>query len=165
MTEKDKIVSEERQVKPLGLNYYTAIKDNSVSVLDLSHARVIPEFMRVIYKMKHKFGHTNIILDFSSVNMVLPGPLVSISACIEFFKTQGLSFEIRVHNSYLLGTSFYSPEIPVENPTNSFLDKVWKFSESKHVYKIVDGLIESKKETSSIKCLYCRYGSWFIADP
>jgi len=151
-------------------NYYTWVNLNCVKFNNLREHRVVPEFILSLNRLVKKFNHKNIVLDVSDVLRVSPSPIVPIAGYIDYFKSQGISFELKGASSYLLNTSLMSPLIPDEQTiknTRSFFDKVWVFNNSTDVFNLTNGIISSIRK--SIECENgvidsCEWGIYEIMD-
>ncbi|MCW3076428.1 MAG: hypothetical protein JWO32_1037 [Bacteroidetes bacterium] len=150
--------------------YNTWVRENSIVFKNLTDHRVTQEFLYSMSRLTKQFKHTHIKLDFTIVNSIYPHPTVPIAAYIEFFKQQGITFEIIGAPSYLINTSFNNPITPFESvvkSTHSFLDKIWTFSNSEEVYSLVMGIIKGIRRT--IDCEVgviesCEWGIYEIMD-
>ena len=111
-----------------------------IYIRSLNHARVVSEFIRAINDGRKK-GYDDFQIDFSKINAAFPNAVVPIAGILESLKETGVVFDftevpqILVQNK-MLKPAFYN-EVP-QYGANRILNKVWKFSTSDDVAKLVD---------------------------
>ena len=66
-------------------NYNCWIEENTLRFGNMTNQRIIPEFINSLKRLVYKFGHKDIVLDFSEINQVFPFPVVPISAYVQYF--------------------------------------------------------------------------------
>lgn len=114
----------------------------------LDHARVVSDFIREINDGIKK-GYDDFQIDFSKINSAFPNAVVPISGILEYLNFErGITFEfvgtpqILVHNHILKPTQFDEKVKSI-----NIFNRVWKFSSSEDVYKIVRSFIDELSRT------------------
>ena len=115
-----------------------------IYIRQLNHSRVVSDFIRAIHDGQKK-GYDDFQINFSEVNAAFPNAVTPIAGILEYLKENGFSFDfdgvphILIQNK-MLEPSFYIKGVYGE--TNLILNKVWKFSISDDVAKLVDAYID-----------------------
>ncbi len=131
-------------------NDYSRISGNTIFLDNLTKQKIIPEFMNSLKRLHYKFKHNKIILDLTNVGLVYPYPVVPIAGYIHYFKEKhNVEFEFKGSSTYLKRLHFIKPETIGEFGPDikiSFLDRIWKFENSRDVQVLVDGFIASLRK-------------------
>ncbi len=138
-------------------NYNSWVYDNVFKFGNLTNQRLVPEFINSIKRLRLKFGHKKIILDFSEIDRIYPYPTTAIAGYIHYFEnTLGVEFEYKDAPRYLKKISFSNPK-EVNGKTvgrhQDCLDKIWKFQNSDEVHLLVNGILADIR-----KALECEPG-------
>jgi hypothetical protein len=138
-------------------NYNSLIKDNCFKFLNLTRQRLVPEFINSLNRLILKFGHDEIILDFSEVAKVYAYPTVPIVGIIEYFKkNKGINFIYQNTTEYLEYINIRSPIKATENNislNSNALDKIWSFTNSKEINNLINSIISCIR-----RCVICESG-------
>ncbi|MEN8122618.1 MAG: STAS-like domain-containing protein [Bacteroidota bacterium] len=139
-------------------NYNCWIEDNTLRFGNMTNQRIIPEFINSLKRLIYKFGHQNIILDFSEVNQVYPFPAVPVSAYIQYFiEKENIEFQFVNMPAYLKKIKFNKPKAPAKSSTNRYsrvLDTIWTFTDGDDVNLLVNGIKNSIR-----KSIVCEVGT------
>ncbi len=140
------------KIVPFFKNYNSWISQNTFRFRNLTHQRLVPEFINSIKRLHYKFGHKKIILDFEEVEKIYPYPTTAIAGYIRYFKEyEQINFEFINVPSYLKRIHFSDP-LAVSNIGRHTvcLDKIWIFQNSNHIHSLVNGILANIR--SSIEC-------------
>ena len=103
----------------------------------LNKAKAVSQFLKAI-RYGIKDGYDNFYLDASELDEgVFPNSVVAISALIDLYSSEGISFEYGKMPSALLSTKFSQPNC-FDGNSDHILNRIWKFSSSNEISKIVD---------------------------
>lgn len=117
-----------------------------IHINGLNKAKAVSQFLKAIQHGKRE-GYDNFLIDASGLEEgVFPNSVVAISALIDLFSSEGISFEFGRIPSALSATRFLQPH-HFDGNSDHILNRIWKFSSSKEVSDIVDAFnIELRKE-------------------
>lgn len=121
-------------------------ENDVIHINGLNKAKAVSQFLKAI-KYGIKEGYSNFFIDASDLEEgIFPNTIVAISAIIELYSNDGCSFEFGKLPPALLATKFSNP-IRFDGVSDHILNRVWKFSSSYEISKIVDGYsMELRKE-------------------
>lgn len=135
-------------------NYNTWASENEIRFKNLTHQRVVPEFINTVKRLNLKFKHSKIVLNFEEVVKIYPYPTTAIAGCIDFFKeNNNIEFEMKNMPSYLRNIFFESPrtvDVSKLLKHSHCLNKVWKFENSDQVHALVNVFLQNIR--TSIEC-------------
>ena len=124
------------------------LEDGVFIFYHLNHPKVVSTFIRKLKRAIAK-GCTSFILDFSKTeNQVFPNAITPITGIIDFFRQKGMKFELSEHQLPIVRQSNILAPMPYDNQT-SVLNKVWKFSSSEEVARLVDAFIAELSKNDS----------------
>lgn len=112
---------------------------NTIFVKSLDNPKVVSEFVWSIRDAEKK-GFSEFVLDFSGVEAVFPNVSVPISGIIEKLIDKGKSVSFVNDNKNIKMTRMLSPvfyDEATDYEKSHILNKVWKFSSSEEVGKLV----------------------------
>ena len=159
------------QEKEYFFNWYCKLKDNTLTIYDLSKPRVVPEVIKSLDRAFFKFKHSKIIIDFKDIKIIYPYPSVPLSAIFKYFKNRfNIEFEFINVPKYLETIKFENPLIPDESEIEKgyyCLGKIWKFETSKEINLIIKGILSSLRKITTCNegvLQACEWGLFEIMD-
>lgn len=126
-----------------------SLEDGTFVFYHLNHPKVVSQFIEKLRKSINQ-GANSFLLDFSRINnQIFPNAITPIAGILDYYREKEISFDY---------SDCYSPSIVRQsrllNPTPfdsslNVLNKVWKFSSSDEVARLVDAYISelSKNDT------------------
>lgn len=123
---------------------------NTIYIKNLDHAKTATDFIRVLKEAINKRGYKQINIDFTSVASIFPNAGVPIPGIIDHYENEGISFEYvgvdYVERFNIIGSTVFSKS------NSKVLGKVWSFSTSEEVARIVDAyMLELQKSAQFYK--------------
>lgn len=116
-------------------------ESDRINIYSLKNARAISKFITAI-KSGIKEGVDNFYIDASDLEEgVYPNTVVAISALIDLYSNDGITFEYGDLPSTLSITKFTNPQ-HFDDISDYVLNRIWKFSNSNEISKIVDAFGE-----------------------
>ena len=120
---------------------------DEITVKRLDHAKVVSDFIRITEDAIFRRGYKTLTLDFDDVEGFYPNAVVPISGIIQFLKNEkGIEFDVinerRISNLQLLDPQKFNGD------SRYILNRVWFFSTSEEVAKIVDAYIEELQKSA-----------------
>lgn len=117
-----------------------------IYIKGLNRAKAVSQFINAI-QSGIKSGFDNFYIDTSELDEgVFPNSVVAISALIELYSKENVSFEFGNIKFALTTTQFLHPH-SFNGKTDHILNRIWKFSNSMEISTIVDAYgIELRKE-------------------
>ncbi len=118
-------------------------ENNKIAVSSLSHPAVVGQVLAELHLRAKKQGYSTIIIDCSEAVSAFPNVVVPISAVLEFYRRQQRTdIEVVGLSNYVQMTRFNAPLTVADVSTqNSFLDRVWAFSDFEQVGQLVNGIV------------------------
>ena len=111
----------------------------------LNKAKAVSQFIKAI-ESGIKCGFDNFYIDASELDEgVFPNSVVAISALIELYSDENISFEFGKIPSALTTTNFLHPH-SFNGNTDHILNRIWKFSSSREISTIVDAYGEELRK-------------------
>ena len=110
-----------------------------IYVRQLNHSIVVSEFIKAINDGRKK-GYDDFQIDFSNVDAAFPNAVTPISGILEYLKDNGISFDFDGTPQILMQNKMLKPTFYIKGSpggTDHILNKVWKFSTSEDVAKLV----------------------------
>lgn len=125
-------------------NYTVVRRDKDViRIKQLDQLRVVYEFIRVVNEGQRK-GYKNFKIDFTEIDSVYPNAVTPIAGIIEYLRGNGVSFDCIKEPQSIARNRMLFPEFikTSQEGEKRILNKVWKFSTSEDVDKLVNAYIE-----------------------
>lgn len=124
---------------------YVERENDVVYIYGLNRAQAVSQFINAI-NSGIKAGYENFLIEAADIEGVFPNTVVPIAALLESYKKQNIEFEYgKISNSLQL-TKFDNSK-SFDGNSKYILSRVWKFSSSDEIYKIVDAFgVELRKE-------------------
>lgn len=117
---------------------------NTIEITDLKHPKDASAFIKAIY-FGGRAGFVDYKLDFSSTNVAFPNASVPIAGLIDYYKKEGIQFEVIGQGDIVTAISLLNPinissqaDLKNINPLN----KIFRFSDSDHVFWLVNAFLE-----------------------
>lgn len=111
-----------------------------IYIRQLNHSMVVSEFIRAINDGR-KRGYDDFQINFSEVAAAFPNAVTPIAGILEYLKGNGVSFDFEGTPQILIQNKMLQPAFYIkasQGGTDRILNKVWKFSTSDDVAKLVD---------------------------
>lgn len=125
------------------INHYSeSVKRNAntIEILRLNHAKAVSDFIRTINETLKAQSYTSLTLDFNKVQGFYPNAVVPMAGILRYLRNEkGISLEIK-NGRHIEGTNMLSPK-RFNGDSRCILNRVWLFSTSEEVAKIVDAFI------------------------
>ena len=116
-----------------------------------------PKYLNKQILIGQNKGYSNFRINLTKAERTYPNICVPIAGAIDFYRTRRVNFDFVVEekkNSYLQHTSFHTPLIVEDligkRELSSPLDKVWRFSTSEGVCKLVDAYVSAIRESDEV---------------
>ena len=122
--------------------YSDSIKRNedTIEIKRLDHAKAVSDFIRIMNDAVKERGYKSFTLDFKRVQGFFPNAVVPLAGIIQYFqKEKGIEFEF-VNERHIINTNMLAPK-RFNGDSRYILNRVWLFSTSEEVAKIVDAFI------------------------
>lgn len=130
----------------------TVIRDNNtIFIKQLDRLRAVSDFIRITNEAIDKRSYSSIILDFNEVEGFYPNAVVPISGIIQYLKNEK-NIDVKVVNErHIANINMLEPQ-RFNGDSRYILNRVWLFSTSDEVAKIVDAyIIELQKSAQFYK--------------
>ncbi len=127
-------------------NYNSSVVERDQDVIyirKLNHSRVVSEFIKAINDGQKK-GYDDFQINFSEIDAAFPNAVTPIAGILEYLKENRISFDFDGIPQIIIQNKMLKPAFYIKSPqseTNRILNKVWKFSTSDDVAKLVDTYI------------------------
>lgn len=111
-----------------------------IYIRQLNHSMVVSEFIRAINDGR-KRGYDDFQINFSEVDAAFPNAVTPIAGILEYLKGNGVSFDFEGTPQILIQNKMLQPAFYIkasQGGTDRILNKVWKFSTSDDIAKLVD---------------------------
>lgn len=121
-----------------------------IYVRQLNHSRVVSEFIKAMNDGRKK-GYDDFQINFSEINSAFPNAVTPIAGILDYFKNDGVTFEFSGVPQILSLNGILKPSVYKKGSTTTktnVLNKVWKFSNSEDVAKIVDAYISELQKSA-----------------
>lgn len=127
-------------------------RDNDIiRILRLDKARAISDIIREIDYITRVRNKHSVIIDFSAVKKMFPNALVPCAGIIKYYESNGIDLSFTNYSPALEHSQLLNP-IPFDGDSRHVMSRVWKFSSSEEVYKIVDAyIVELQKSAKFYK--------------
>lgn len=126
-------------------NFSVVERDQDVIYIrQLNHSRVVSKFIKAI-KDGQKKGYYDFQIDFSEIDAAFPNAVTPIAGILEYLKENSISFDFDGVPQIIIQNKMLKPAFYIKSPqseANHILNKVWKFSTSDDVAKLVDTYID-----------------------
>ena len=143
-----KQLSHKRAKKPI---VDVTFDDGTFVFYHLNHPKVVSQFIEILRKRVSQ-GTKSFLLDFSRINnQIFPNAITPIAGIIDYYRDKDISFDFSdCYSPSIVRQSRLLDPTPFDNSSN-VLNKVWKFSSSDEVAKLVDAYISelSKNDLST----------------
>ena len=128
---------------------YVVGQGNDLSFKSLNHPDVLVEFIPLLKSDRRLRKH--FILNFKEVTKaVYPNICTPLSGILEELTGKGFEFEYYCQSDYLKKLCLTSPKNVADNLDDLGLDRIWKFSNSEDIQRIVNSFTE--RIAQSIVC-------------
>lgn len=119
-----------------------------IAVNRLDHARAVSDFIRAINEAVNKHGYRSLAIDFDNVEGIYPNAAVPLAGILQYLqKEKGIEIEVenerRVEKENILKPQKYSTK-----DNRYILNRVWYFSSSEEVARIVDAYIKELQKSA-----------------
>lgn len=122
-------------------------RNDVVRVLKLNKARAVSDLIRELdYQVRVK-KQSQITIDYADVEKSFPNALVPCAGIYKFYEAQGVCFTHINYSQSIEHCQLFEP-LPFDGDSRHVLSKVWKFSSSEEVCKIVDAFIEELQKSA-----------------
>lgn len=117
--------------------------NNKITFQSLASPFVVSSLLMVIHKGIKK-GFSDFVLDVSNVKGVFPNTCAPIGGILDYYRRQGIDFDIHGISKYLNRTQMFTPRLISDSPGfKSFpLDTVWRFSSPEEVHLLVNAYLD-----------------------
>lgn len=124
---------------------------NVIEILRLDHAKSVSDFIKIVDDATRKRGYKSLVLDFGKVHATYPNAIAPVAGIIKFYqKEKGIDFDF-INERRIAMTNMLDPK-NYDGDGRHILNRIWTFSSSEEVAKIVDAYIEElQKAHNSIK--------------
>ena len=115
-----------------------------IYIRKLNHSRVVSEFIKALNDGQKK-GYDDFQINFSEIDAAFPNAVTPIAGILEHLKENSISFDFDGTPQIIIQNKMLKPAFYIKSPqseTNRILNKVWKFSTSDDVAKLVDTYID-----------------------
>lgn len=114
--------------------------DDTIEIKRLDHAKAVSDFIRVMNDAVKKRGYKSLTLDFKRVQGFYPNAVVPLAGIIQYFQREkSIEFEV-VNDRHIAVTNMLAPK-RFNDDSRYILNRVWLFSTSEEVARIVDAFI------------------------
>ena len=126
----------------------SVIRDgNEIHIIRLDHAKSVSEFIRIVGDAISRRGYKSLVLDFDKVDACYPNAVVPVAGIIRYYQEElGVDFEI-INERHVERTNMLNP-ISYKSENRYVLNRVWTFSSSEEVAKIVDAYIAELQKSA-----------------
>jgi len=126
----------------------SVIRDgNEIHIIRLDHAKSVSEFIRIVGNAISRRGYKSLVLDFDKVDACYPNAVVPVAGIIRYYQEElGVDFEI-INERHVERTNMLNP-ISYKSENRYVLNRVWTFSSSEEVAKIVDAYIAELQKSA-----------------
>ena len=126
----------------------SVIRDgNEIHIIRLDHAKSVSEFIRIVGDAISRRGYKSLVLDFDKVDACYPNAVVPVAGIIRYYQEElGVDFEI-ISERHVERTNMLNP-ISYKSENRYVLIRVWTFSSSEEVAKIVDAYIAELQKSA-----------------
>ena len=125
------------------INYFSnSVKrdEDTIEIKRLDHAKAVSDFIRIMNDAVNERGYKTLTLDFKRVQGFYPNAVVPLAGILQYFqKEKGVEFEI-MNERHIVNTNLLTPK-RFNGDSRYILNRVWFFSTSEEVAKIVDAYI------------------------
>ncbi|MBQ6277903.1 MAG: STAS-like domain-containing protein [Bacteroidales bacterium] len=120
-------------------------ENDVINIYGLNRSQAVSQFIYAV-NSGIKAGYDNFLIEASDIEGVFPNTVVPIAALIDSYKNKNIEFEYGKISNALQLTKFDNPQL-YEMDSTHILSRVWRFSNSNEIYKIVEAFcVELRKE-------------------
>ena len=121
--------------------------DDTIEIKRLDHAKAVSDFIRVMNDAVKKRGYKSLTLDFKRVQGFYPNAVVPLAGIIQYFQREkSIEFEV-VNDRHIAVTNMLAPK-RFNDDSRYILNRVWLFSTSEEVARIVDAFISELQKSA-----------------
>lgn len=122
-------------------------KRDVIEILRLDHAKSVSDFIKIVDDATRKRGYKSLVLDFGKVQATYPNAIVPVAGIIKFYQNEnGIDFDF-INESRIAITNMLDPK-NYDGDSRHILNRIWRFSTSEEVAKIVDAYIEELQKSA-----------------
>jgi len=117
--------------------------NNMIAFQSLASPFVVSSFMVAIHQGIER-GFSDFVLDFAKVKGSFPNACAPIAGIINYYRRQGIDFEIQGASDYLNKTQMFKPSMISDSHSFKLyaFDTVWSFSSPEEVHALVSALLD-----------------------
>lgn len=120
---------------------------NTIIIKQLDRLRTVSDFIRITNDAIDKRSYSSIILDFDKVEGFYPNAVVPVSGIIQYIKNEK-NVDVQVVNErHIANTNMLEPQ-RFNGDSRYIFNRVWLFSTSDEVAKIVDAYITELQKSA-----------------
>lgn len=120
---------------------------NVIEILRLDHAKSVSDFIKIVDDATRKRGYKSLVLDFGKVHATYPNAIAPVAGIIKFYqKEKGIDFDF-INERRIAMTNMLDPK-NYDGDGRHILNRIWTFSSSEEVAKIVDAYIEELQKSA-----------------
>lgn len=131
-------------------NWYTSSVSrdgNIIEVMRLDHAKAVSDFIRIVDDAVRRRDYKSLVLDFGSVEAFYPNAVVPVAGIIQYYRDSlGVDWVI-MNERRIKKTNMISPQ-PFDGDSRHILNRVWFFSSSEEVARIVSAYSEELQKSA-----------------
>lgn len=126
--------------------------DNHIVIRKMNHPAVTSDFIRCVYQAQ-KAGYQDLIVEVRVNGMAYPDVCAPIAGVIEYYRIQGIDFDISYPNSnnYVENAHFHDPVSVGDNLVQlrrASLDDIWRFHDFEDVTELVNAFVSEISQTA-----------------
>ena len=120
---------------------------STIKILRLDHAKSVSDFIKIVDDATRNRGYKSMVLDFEKVQATYPNAIVPVAGIIKFYqKEREIDFE-SINQRRIEITNMLDPKA-YDGDSRHILNRVWTFSSSEEVARIVDAYIEELQKSA-----------------
>lgn len=133
-------------------SWHVERQDEVIIIRNMNHPRIVSDFIQCVYRAK-KAGYKDLIVEIQVSGMAYPDVCAPIAGSIEYYKVQGLDFEVRYEgqNNYVRNAHFHDPLSVAGNMQilrRAPLDEIWRFHDFEDVTELVNAFLGEVSQVS-----------------
>lgn len=120
---------------------------NTIEIKRLNHAKAVSDFIRIVNDAVKRCGYKSLVINLEKVVGFYPNAVVPVSGILQYIQNEmGIEVEY-LNSSFISNTNILVPQRYNDNSRN-ILNRVWFFSTSEEVARIVDAFIEELQKSA-----------------
>lgn len=122
-------------------------RNGIVKILKMDKARAVSDLIRELDHLVRVENRKEFTIDYSCVEKSFPNALVPYAGIYKYYELKGIRFEHVNYSQSIEHCQLFDP-LPFVGDSRHVLSKVWKFSSSEEVCKIVDAFIDELQKSA-----------------